>query len=154
MVKLRDNQCLQASDPDPLVIDLIIGVAATGVASLLAKLVRIAMTSRQRKLPTALEPITFKRLRDAINELEVLTNQAFRLIDPSTRRQLGGLLLLNPKELEKYNQIRDNHFSHIRETDILTQELVRDLPSNYVPKNPRFHFQRMFAAQSSLSKIA
>jgi hypothetical protein len=128
MTERRKRHRVSRVDPDSLVLDLLVQVAVTAVASLVVKVAEALAASvfRQRKPPSHLNEATFARLREAVDNLQNLTRQAFRLIRPDARRRLGQIHLLPEHKLREYHHVREELFSQVRRTDELAQELIRE----------------------------
>lgn len=121
----------QYVDPDPLVVDLLVNLAATGVAGLLVKVGHVFYSSswwRRRSsmapaLATQVDQQTIEDLHKRVEDLESLTKRAFQLVKSNGRRELGGVLLLDSNRIEQYHELRESLFSLLRVVDKLTEGL-------------------------------
>lgn len=117
----------QYIDPAPLVIDLLVNIAATALSGLLVNVGSTLYSSiswRRQSSNTTFTP-SIETLGQRLDELESLVRRAFQLIRSNSRRELGGILLLNHEQMEQYRELRESIFDLLRQVD----ELTEDLPS-------------------------
>jgi hypothetical protein len=116
-------------DPDPIVVDLLVNLAAAGIGGVIVKLGQAAWAGRPR-WPRQNPPVIradLDRLRHSIDTLDRLADDASRLVEPGTKRELGGKLLLPQDQLRRYHQIREALFEEVRTVDTISESLI---PSN------------------------
>lgn len=119
---VRKKECLVG--PDPIVIDLLINLAATGIASLLVKVIRMAL-QHQSRLNESIKQysVILQNIEDQINRIEKIVNDVRKLIEPGAKRELGGLLLLTPELIQDYHRLRDTLFDEVRTLDEMSLQL-------------------------------
>ena len=113
-------------DPDPIVVDLLVNLAAAGIGGVIVKVGQAAWAGRPR-FPRQNPPITrsdLDRLRRSIDTLDRLAEDASRLVEPGTKRELGGQLLLTQDQLRQYHQIRETLFEEVRTVDTISESLI------------------------------
>ena len=114
-------------DPDPLIMDLLVGLAGTAIAGAIKK---VGQTLLARRRPWQAElapsPLTDQAgiLRRNLAELERRIDQALTLIEPGMKRELGGQILLDQQSIRQYHELREGLFDQVRAVD----DLVEGLP--------------------------
>ena len=111
-------------DPDPIVIDLLINLAATGIAGLLVKLIKVAL-QRYGRSSGSISQFSgiVEGIEDQINRIKKLVDSAMILVEPGAKRELGGILLLRPNQIQEYHRIRDTLFDEVKKLDEISMEL-------------------------------
>jgi len=113
-------------DPDPVVLDLLVSLTATAIAGAVKKVGQIALASRRRRPQFALasEPrIDLAPLHAGLDALETYIDEALALVEPGSRRELGGQLLLDRDSIQRYHQIREGLFNQLRLMDGFLENL-------------------------------
>ena len=123
MASPHESTCERLQDPDPIVVDLLVNLGATAIAGVLVKLGRgVYQRWRQRPAP-GINQNLLGVLEGSLESFEGLLHRAFQLFHPGTRRELGGVLLLNSNQIHQYHEIRESLFDQLRKLDDLSQEL-------------------------------
>lgn len=133
-------------DPDPLVIDQLVNLAATGLAGLIVKLSALVLQ------PWRDHNATYAAVRQALPVLEEQFRNLIQLVDHAasltgsdTRRIIGGGMLLDLDAIRNYQELRDAIFNQLRTLDELSERLLsrieddapaalgsqRDLPAEF-----------------------
>jgi hypothetical protein len=115
-------------DPDPLVIDLMINIVATGIAGLLVKVGKAVFRRPGRfKFDNVnaphLPPGELKRL---IDEIDRIASEAYLLVLPERPRELGGIILLTPEQIARYHSLREELFAKLRTIDEISESWISD----------------------------
>jgi hypothetical protein len=115
-----------STDPDPVVLDLLVNVAATAIGGYLLKLLS-EESNRRRSMwgphRPSIQPDTATLLLKWIDELDSLIAEAIALVPADVQRTLGVPLLLTPEQLRRYSGIRDHIFELVRTLQDFTQRL-------------------------------
>lgn len=116
-------------DPDPIIIDLLVGLTGTALAGAIKKVGQTILARRRRRQAECLVPPTTNQigaLRRSLDDLARRIDQARALIQPGQKRELGGQILLDPQAIRQYHDVRDGLFSQVRALDDLVESLLPD----------------------------
>jgi hypothetical protein len=112
------------TDPDPLVIDLLVGLAGTAIAGGIKKAAEAIFAAARRRWPTTTvertPPGQLQQLRRELEELERRLSVATTLVG-SGRRELGGVVVLDQNRLQQYHELREGIFDQLRRLDELVE---------------------------------
>lgn len=115
-------------DPDPIIIDLLVGLTGTAIAGAIKKVGQAVLARRRRRQAQTLAPLAtpnqVKALRRSLDDLERRIDQALALIQPGQVRELGGQILLDQQSIRQYHELRDGLFTQVRVVDDLVEGLV------------------------------
>jgi len=114
----------EQSDPDPLVIDLMVGLAGTAIAGAIKKAGVAILAAARRRRQTPADPSVavtqLQQLRRELDELERRSATAASLVG-SGRRELGGMVMLDPNRLQEYHELRESIFGQLRRVDEMAE---------------------------------
>lgn len=111
-------------DPDPMVFDLLVNLAATGIAGILVKTGKRLLARRTKKRAPMATPLEEARtslatLTALVSELHTLIAHAETIVPPQSKRELGGVLMLSPDEIGRYLGLRDALIDKLKRVDDL-----------------------------------
>lgn len=110
-------------DPDPFVLDLLAQAAAAGIGGVLVKMAQTVFDATRSRIVETHYPAVQQqrqalvRIGLQLTKLEECANRAMRIVSPTSRRELGGQLILDQKSLREYDLVRDEAVSIIRDID-------------------------------------
>ena len=140
-------------DPSPIVIDLLVNLAATALAGTAVQIgeTRIARSRKGHAELAAPDLSHLNQVRDLLSDVERLSDRAAHLVPPTERRELGGVFLLSQNGIGEYRSIRDQIFEKLREIDVLTQKLADDAEGSVAkPRQARSRLTKTFREQVQL----
>jgi hypothetical protein len=114
-------------DPDPIIIDLLVGLTGTAIAGAIKKVGQKVLARRRRRQAELVAPPTANQvgvLRRSLDDLERRIDQALALIQPGQKRELGGQILLDQHSIRQYHELRDGLFTQVRTVDDLVEGLL------------------------------
>ncbi len=116
-------------DPDPIVIDLLVGLTGTAIAGAIKK-VGQTLLARRRRSHVRDDQVSgrseVRALRGQLDDLDRRIAQALALIQPGRKRELGGQILLDQESLRQYHELREGLFTQVRTLDDLVENLLPD----------------------------
>jgi hypothetical protein len=111
------------ADPDPIVIDLLVGLAGTAIAGAIKKSAEAIFAAARRRRPQSMEEpaaARLQQLRRELDEPERRSTLAATLVG-SGRRELGAVVMLDPERLQQYHALREAIFHQLRRVDELVE---------------------------------
>jgi hypothetical protein len=125
MAQVPQNRDSPRIDPDSIVIELLVNLAATGLAGLLAKLGSLVLRLRRdRNAALIATKETLPLLEDQFQKLKQAVENAASLTGPETRLVVGGGLLLDPNAIRRYHELREGIFAQLRTFDDVSEKML------------------------------